>query len=189
MNEKDLHYYLYRDDDLIKSIYSQLSDAIPDLGVIEYFGGDTQNFTKDYRIEALEENNNDKQKEYLKSELKFCNIKGSGILREYANIADIKEIKHNAFYNNIVHEINNKCNNYNELIYINDNIETYPSFNDQKEVFLKMGEYCIWVKKELVNLDIAAISKLMGELNLVGYILKKPSENIPTIVRAIAIYL
>lgn len=189
MNEKDLHYYLYRDDDLIKSIYSQLEGAMPDLGVIEYFGGDTRNFTKDYRIEALEENNNDKQKEYLKSELKVCNMTGSGILREYANISDIKEIKQNSFYNNIVNEINNKCNNYNELIYINDKIETYPRFNDQKEIFLKMGEYCIWIKKELVNLDIAAISKLMGKLNLVGFILKMPSEDIPMVVRAIAIYL
>lgn len=189
MNEKDIHYYLYRDDELIKSIYSQISEVIPELGIIEYIGGDTQNYTKDYRVEALEENNKDKQKEYLKSEIKMCKMNGSAILREYANINDIKEIKQNSFYNNIVNEIANNCNSCKELVYIKNNIETYPSFNKQQEVFLKMGNNCIWIKKELVVSDIASISKLMGELNLVGYILKEETINTPKIIRAIAIYL
>lgn len=191
MKEKDLHYYLYRDEELIKSIYSQLYDELPDFGVIEYFGGDTQSISGDYKTEILEEGSKDKRKELIKGEARSSQTRGRAIIREYANIKEIKDIKRNSFYNNIVDKIALKCkdNNCKELIYLNGTIERYNGYDGQKEVFLKMEDSCIWVQKELLKTDIVSISHLMGNLNVVGFILKEASQKMPQVIVAIAIYL
>ena len=88
MKAKDLHYYLYRDEELIKSIYSQLYDELPDFGVIEYFGGDTQSISGDYKTEILEEGSKDKRKELIKGEARSSQTRGRAIIREYANIKE-----------------------------------------------------------------------------------------------------
>lgn len=191
MKAKDLHYYLYRDEELIKSIYSQLYDELPDFGVIEYFGGDTQSISGDYKTEILEEGSKDKRKELIKGEARSSQTRGRAIIREYANIKEIKDIKRNNFYNNIVDKIASKCKDENckELIYLNGKVEKYDGYSGEQEVFLKMNEACIWLQKELLKTDIVSISHLMGNLNVVGFILKEETENMPRVIVAIAIYL
>lgn len=189
---KDIHYYLYRDEELIKSIYSQLVDDISDMGIIEYFGGDTQNYTRDYRLEACEDNNEkEKCKEGLKTELKLCKSNAKAVIREYANIQEIKDMKRMVFYNDIINDIEKHCKvgKSKELIHIKGNMEMYTGYNNISETFFKMQNSCIWLKKDLIKEDIVATSRLMGELNMVGYLLKECGDAMPNIIRAIAIYI
>lgn len=189
---KDIHYYLYKDEDLIKSIYSQLVTDIPDMGIIEYFGGDTQNYSRDYRLEAAKDNSEKERcKEALKTEVKLCKANATAVIREYANIQEIKDIKRSSFYNNIINNIECQCKNgiCKELTYIKGEINMYEGYNNNSEVFFKMENKCIWVRKDLIKADITAISKLTGKLNIVGYILKEADSKTPEIIRAIAIYI
>lgn len=191
MKAKDLHYYLYKDEELIKSIYSQIYDELPDFGVIEYFGGDTQSISGDYKAEILEEASKDKRKELIKGETRSSQTRGRAIIREYANIKEIKDIKRNIFYNNIVNKIAVKCkdDNCKELIYLNGRLERYEGYKGEQEVFLKMDDSCIWLQKELLKTDIVSISHLMGNLNVVGFVLKEQTDEMPKVIVAIAIYL
>lgn len=191
--KKDIHYYLYKDEELIKSIYSQLVSDMPDVGIVEYFGGDTQNYTRDYKIEAFE---NDREKEKcdkaLKTEVKLCKANATAIIRESANIQEIKAIKRNTFYNDIIKEIECFCKteSYGRLVYLKGQIYMYRGYNDKNpEMFFEVRGKCIWLKKDLIKTDVVAVSNFTGDLNIIGYVFKKADKKMPEIIRAIAIYI
>ena len=64
----------------------------------------------------------------------------------------------------------------------------YDSYKDEPDVFVKMGECCVWLKKEYMDTTALNIANVMGTVNMIGYILEEKSEMSPRVVKALAIY-
>lgn len=209
-----INYYIYKDNDFLRSIYSQIFISTPDLGIIEYKGTNTHLYTKEIRgfgeeenetlLKYLEENagaNKDeiieKNKDKILSELRFSDTDGINIMREYANIDEIKRLNIEALYKNYIKEINNKSNkNDNNIININGSIEPYSTdeylkkFNkDPEDLFIKVNEDCVWLKHSLLDTDINIVANIFEKVNIIGYIISKKTKGYPRIIKAIVIYI
>ena len=115
-----INYYIYKDDKLMKSIYTQVFDELPDIGAIEYIGSksvnNSVNYTllgdreksknKNFEIEETEKNINRNLKNQIRGEVGFHDSYGENVIRIYANIDDIKTMVNSGLYNDIVNKIN-----------------------------------------------------------------------------------
>lgn len=198
------YYILYEDKMFLKNMYAQLFNEFPDIGQIAYIGASTRRISKDYFLDGEQTNSMDKRKSYEKQKIdrnnKQDNRKKAGItfrdnneesqIREYANIQEIKEMNNMLFYKDILRKIVNayakgKCNN---LCFVKDKVCMYDSYKDEPDVFVKMGECCVWLKKEYMDTTALNIANVMGTVNMIGYILEEKSEMSPRVVKALAIY-
>ena len=115
----------------------------------------------------------------------------SSIIREYANIQDIKEMNNMLFYRKILRGIIKYCGakDKHPICYIKSKIELYEEYNKEEEdIFVKMKNDCIWLKKNNMQTSAANMAKIMGEVCLVGYVIEEASVNRPRIIKALVIY-
>lgn len=94
------------------------------------------------------------------------------------------------FYKQLIRKIINeyvegKCNN---LCFIKDRVQMYDKYNDSEDVFVKMGEACVWLKREYMDTTALNIANVMGTVNMIGYVLEEESKTSPRVVKALAIY-
>jgi len=94
------------------------------------------------------------------------------------------------FYRKIIKKlieeyVKGKCNN---LCIIRDRVMIYDKYKEAEDVFVKMGECCVWLKKKYMDTTTINISNIMGKINMLGYVLEEASEVSPRIIKALAIY-
>lgn len=111
-------------------------------------------------------------------------------IREYANIQEIKEMNNMLFYKRLIKSLikehaTGKCNN---LCFIKDKVVMYNKYEESEDVFVKMGECCIWLKRKYMDTTAINIANVMGKVNMIGYILEEESESSPRVVKALAIF-
>ena len=198
------YYILYQDKMFIKDISAQLFDVFNDVGEIAYIGATTHKVAKDYSLDgeqanALDRKSNCKTEDverYNKNDIRkrarinICDTNEESQIREYANIKEIKEMNNMLFYKNLIKKLvyeyqNGKCNN---LCYIKDRVQMYETYKDSQDVFVKMKDSCIWLKKDYMDTTAFNLANVMGTVNMIGYILEEASENSPQVVKALAIY-
>ena len=201
-----VYYILYQDKYFMKSIYAQLFEEFPDVGQIAYIGTNTRKFSKDYSIngenfsgEDLNKNIEEKKDRYNQN-IKQDNAKKAGIglcdsveeseIREYANIHEIKEMNNFLFYKQMLRKIvlasfSKKLSN---ICHIKGRINMYDKFKEKEDVFIKMDNSCIWLKKSYMDTTAMNMAHLLGDVHVVGFILEEETKTTPRIIKAIAIY-
>ena len=94
------------------------------------------------------------------------------------------------FYKRLVRQLVNahvagKCNN---LCFIKDRVHMYDKYKETEDVFVKMNECCVWLKREYMDTTAFNIANVMGTVNMIGYVLEEANETSPRVIKAIAIY-
>ncbi|MBR6689143.1 MAG: hypothetical protein IKL68_03925 [Clostridia bacterium] len=199
------YYMIYQDKYALKNIYAQLNIDPPDVGLVSYIGANTKRRTRDYSMHAdygksNETNhgkeNHDGYKEKRRDKrgklgASYIDADESSIIREYANIQDIKEMNNMLFYRKILRGIIKYCGakDKHPICYIKSKIELYEEYNKEEEdIFVKMKNDCIWLKKNNMQTSAANMAKIMGEVCLVGYVIEEASADRPRIIKALVIY-
>lgn len=198
------YYMLYQDKAAIKNIYAQLNIELPDVGAISYIGANTHRQSRDYsfngehgyckeRKKDQEERklcNNNRNENREKAGLVICDVNESSEIREYANIGEIKEMNNMLFYRQILKKIIHYCDakeNY-PICYIKAQVELYGSYEEQEDVFVKMKDSCIWLKRKNLETSVTTMANVMGEVCLVGYIVDEAKGDKPRVIKGLVIY-
>jgi len=94
------------------------------------------------------------------------------------------------FYRQLVKRIVEECvsGRCNNLSFIKDKINIYDKFKDGEDIFVKMGNSCVWLKKEYMDATAINIVNVIGTVNMIGYILEEESDVSPRTIKALAIY-
>ena len=201
------YYMIYQDKYALKNIYAQLNIDPPDVGLVSYIGTNTKRQTRDYSIHTelgqtnefeWDKDNKVGYKERRRDKrgklgTNYIDVGESSIIREYANIQDIKEMNNMLFYRKILRGIIKYCNEQDKhpICYIHSIIELYEDFdtnNKNEDVFVKMKGDCIWLKRSNMETSELNMAKIMGEVCLVGYVIEEAKENRPRIIKALVIY-
>lgn len=111
-------------------------------------------------------------------------------IREYANIQEIKEMNNLLFYKELIKNIviecvSGRCNN---LCFVKDRIDIYDNFKEGEDIFVKMGNNCVWLKKSYMDATAINITNVIGTVNMIGYILEEENQTTPKVIKALAIY-
>lgn len=198
-----INYYIYKDDRLMKSIYTQVFDELPDIGTIEYIGSKSFNNSvnysimgdrdkaknKNFELEDKEKNINKNLKNQIRGEVGYHNTYGENVIRIYANIEDVKTMVNSGLYDNIIKQIRkSKCSKFEDLVNIKGQMVLYDNYDNQEDVFVLVDNTCVWLKKQLLDTDIRVLINILDKVNVVGIIIKKETQNFPAIIKAIAIY-
>lgn len=201
--KKEIHYYIYKDDKFMREVYNQIFDELPDIGAIEYIGSKSKNNSISYKIDGCREKSKNKNIESQESEknlnlnvehraggdIGFSQSYGEDTIRFYANIDDVKQIVNNGMYNDIIEKIaKSSCPQYADFVHIHGVLSLYDSFEESDDIFLKIDRFCIWLKKRFLDTDVVTLIKILGEVNVIGYVIKGGNESMPVILKTIAIY-
>jgi len=198
------YYILYQDKPFLKDIFAQVFVEFPDVGEIAYIGASSHRLTREYSLDGEQSNTIDKRNNFKeeqiernrkndvrkKARLEICDTNEESQIREYANIKEIKEMNNMLFYKRLIRQLVNeyssgKCNN---LCFIKDRVQMYDKYKETDDVFVKMGDCCVWLKREYMDTTAINIANVMGTVNMIGYVLEEASNASPRVVKAIAIY-
>lgn len=199
------YYILYQDKPFLKDIFAQIFAEFPDVGEIAYIGASTHRLAREYSLDGEQSNTIDKRRNFKESQLErnrkndtrkkarlnICDTNEESQIREYANIKEIKEMNNMLFYKRLIRQIVNEYENgkCNKLYFVKDKVQMYDKYKETEDVFVKMGECCIWLKRDYMDTTALNIANVMGTVNMIGYILQEANENSPRVIKAIAIYI
>lgn len=199
-----IHYYLYKDNDFMKQIYSQIFNDLPDIGIVEYiasksvsnnveykFGGDLENIDgKDLKLDDNKCNVSDREKNNIRAEIRNNNSKGINHTRIIANIDDVKQIVNTNMYNDIINYIINNISKLNpDLCLMDGKLTLLETYDNQEDVFTIVGETYLWLKTKYLDTDIRILSNIVDTVNILGYVIKDKTLTSPKIIKVIAIYI
>lgn len=198
------YYILYQDKMFLKDIFSQVFDKFPDVGEIAYIGASTHRLAKEYTLDGEQSNALDRRKNFKeeqiernrkndcrnKARLNICDTSEESQIREYANIKEIKEMNNMLFYKRLLRMLVKETakGNCNNLYFVKSRVQMYDKYTDTEDVFVKMENVCVWLKREYMDTTAINIANVMGTVNMLGYILEEAHESSPMVVKAIAIY-
>lgn len=203
--EEDKPYYMvYLDRPFLKNIYAQLYVDFPDIGVIAYVGANTYKEAYDYSVDGEQENCGESRKslEEIKQDrnskngvrgragMNFSTSSEKSEIIEHANISEIKDMNNMLFYRHIASGILNACKkSNNKICHMEGEINLYKDYDKNKnDVFVKIKDECIWLKRENLDMDLDMIN-IIGDVNMIGYIVQEKTETKPRIIKALAIYV
>lgn len=94
------------------------------------------------------------------------------------------------FYKKLIKKLINECvkGKCNNLCCMRDKVIIYDKFKESDDIFIKMGECCVWLKREYMDTTAINIANVIGEVSLLGYVLKEACETSPRIIKALAMY-
>ena len=94
------------------------------------------------------------------------------------------------FYKRLIRKLINeyasgRCNN---LCYIKDRVLMYDDYKETEDVFVRMKDSCVWLKRDYMDTTALNIANVMGKVNMLGYVLEEANDISPRVVKALAIY-
>lgn len=201
--KKRIHYYIYKDDKFMREVYNQIFDELPDIGAIEYIGSKSKSNSVSYKVDGCREKSKNKNIESTETEknlnlnvehraggdIAFSESYGEDTIRFYANIDDVKQIVNSGMYNDIIEKIaKSGCPKYADFLHLEGTLKLYDGFEDGEDIFLNIDKYCIWLKRKYLDTDIVTLIRILGEVNVIGFVVKDETKVSPAILKTIAIY-
>ena len=199
-----IHYYLYKDNDFMKQIYSQIFSDLPDIGIVEYiasksvsnnveykFGGDLENIGgEDFKLDEKKSNISNREKNNVRAEIRNSNSKGINHTRIIANIDDVKQIVNTNMYNDIINYIIGNISKLNpDLCLMDGKLTLLETYDSQEDVFTTVEGTYLWLKTKYLDTDIRILSNIVDNVNILGYVIKDKTITSPKIIKVIAIYI
>ncbi len=203
-SDKRPYYIVYQDKMFLKDISAQLFAELPDVGEIAYIGATSHKLVKDYSLDGEQANASDRRKNLNEQELErcdkhdvrkrarinICDSNEESEIREYANIPEIKEMNNMLFYKKLIQSLikeyeSGRCSN---LCFIRGRVYMYDEYKESEDVFVKMEECCVWLKKKYMDTTAINIANVLGTINMIGYVLEEESETSPKVIKALAMY-
>lgn len=183
-----MRYYLYRDIELVKEIYSQFSNLNLDLDVIERI--DAKSCSQEEGIFAEPESTlGEKHNASVKMGARTSNSSNVTTISEYANMDDVKDIRNKSFYHNLIENLSSKkvmckgvdieCGKINCMRKEQEGIDKFVEVN---------GTY-IWYESDKLSNDIYVLSTITDKIEVVGCIIKQKDDFSPKVIKAIAMYI
>ena len=210
-----MRYYIYLDKRFMKDIFA--SDGISDfeIDIMTYslqeeetlYNSNSLSPRVDYskdefnEKEKITEKNNDKKKKKgdirerkdnsLGLSSSKANTYNKTIEKRYINIEEVTDIKNMMFFDKMIKKIEYKCNDTSNRLILEEGIINYinnnTKQNEDDDIFININNKFFWLKKSLLNCDIAILSKINAKVNICGYCLNTYTQI--RIIKVLAIYM
>ena len=183
-----MRYYLYRDIELLKEIYSQFTNLNLDLDVIERI--DAKSCSQEEGIFTEPETKIDGKCDMrVKIGARTSNSSNVTTISEYANMEDVKDIHNKRFYHNLIENLRNE-KIYSQGICVEcGKMNCLRNEQTGLDKFVEINDTYIWFENDKMSNDIQIISTITKSIEVVGCIIKEQDELSPKVVKAIAMYV
>lgn len=183
-----MRYYLYRDIELLKEIYSQFTDLRLDLDVIERIDAKTC-FEEEGIFAEPETKLSEKCDSRVRIGARNTNSSNTTTISEYANISDVKEIYNKRFYHNLIENIKNKKINGKGLCIECGKMNCMRNEQEGIDKFIEVNGTYIWFECDKMSNDIHILSTITDKIEVVGCMIKEKDDRSPRVIKAIAMYV
>ena len=183
-----MRYYLYRDIELLKEIYSQLANFELDLDVIERI--DAKSCSQEEGIFTEPETKIDGKCDMrVKIGARTSNSSNITTISEYANIEDVKDIHNKRFYHSLIENLK-KDKKHMRGIYVEcGKLNCLRNEQDRLDKFVEVNGSYIWFEKDKMSNDIHILSTITNSIEVIGCIIKEKDTLSPKVIKAIAMYI
>ena len=183
-----MRYYLYRDVELLKEIYSQFVDLRLDLDVIERI--DAKTCSEEEGIFAEPEAKlSEKCDAKVRIGARNNNSSSVTTISEYANMTDIKDIYNKRFYHNLIEDLTSKKIKCNGVEIETGKINCMRSQQEGIDKFVEVNGTYIWYEYDKLSNDIHVLSTITDKIEVIGCVIKEKDSVSPKVIKAIAMYI
>ncbi len=183
-----MRYYLYRDIELIKEIYSQFIDLKIDLDVIERIDAKTC-FEEEGMFAEPETRLSNKCDAKVRIGARNTNSSNVTTISEYANISDVKDIYNKRFYHNLIENLVNKKIKCQGVYVESGKMNCMRSEQDGIDKFVEINGTYIWFEQDKLNNDVNILSTITDKIQVIGCVIKEEDNISPKVIKAIAMYI
>lgn len=182
-----MRYYLYRDIELLKEIYSQFVNLNLDLDVIERI--DAKSSSQEEGIFTEPETKIDGKCDMrVKIGARTSNSSNITTISEYANIEDVKDIHNKRFYHNLIGKLKNNVNSHGICVECGK-MNCIRSEQSGLDKFVEINGNYIWFESDKMSNDINILSTITNNIEVIGCIIKDKDDLSPKVLKAIAMYI
>ena len=183
-----MRYYLYRDIELLKEIYSQFTNMDLDLDVIERI--DAKSVSQEEGIFTEPETKIDGKCDMrVKIGARTSNSSNVTTISEYANMEDIKDIHNKRFYHNLIDNLTSKKIKCKGLDIECGKINCMRNEQEGIDKFVEVNGTYIWYEYDKLSNDIHILSTITDKITIIGCVIKEKDDISPKIIKAIAMYI
>ncbi len=183
-----MRYYLYRDIELLKEIYSQFANLDLDLDVIERI--DARTCSQEEGIFTEPETKIDGKCDMrVKIGARTSNSSNITTISEYANMDDVKAIHNKRFYHNLIENLRNKNINSQGICVESGKMNCLRNEQNGLDKFVEINGIYVWFESDKMSNDIHVLSTITNKIEVIGCIIKEGDEISPKVVKAIAMYI
>ncbi|MDD2627382.1 MAG: hypothetical protein PHR25_00575 [Clostridia bacterium] len=183
-----MRYYLYRDVDLVKEIYSQFIDLDIELDEIDHI--DARTIFQEDGIFVEPEGKICKENEDQRIKMGARSNGSTSITRisDFSNMQDVKEIYNRRFYHKLIENLRCKKIKCPGIHIEYGKINYMQLSSDFTEQFIEVNGTYIWFEYNRMDNNIQILSRITGEINVIGCLIKEANNDSPKIIKAIAMY-
>lgn len=183
-----MRYYLYRDIELLKEIYSQFSNFNLDLDVIERI--DAKSCSQEEGIFTEPESKIDGKGDMrIKIGARTANSSNITTISEYANIDDVKDIHNKRFYHNLIESLRNDKSHTQGICVECGKMNCLRNEQNGLDKFVEINNTYVWFENDKMSNDIHILSTITKNIEVIGCVIKEKDEISPKVVKAIAMYV
>lgn len=183
-----MRYYLYRDIEFLKEIYSQFINLDLNLEVIERIDAKTC-FEEESMFAEPESKVPGNCDTRFKVGARNSNSSNITTISEYANIIDVKDIYNKRFYHNLIENLKNSKHKGKGICHECGKIHCMRNDKDGVDKFVEINGAYIWFEDDKMSNDIHVVSTITDKIEVVGCIIKDEDSTSPRVIKAIAMYI
>lgn len=183
-----MRYYLYRDIELLKEIYSQFVNLNLDLDVIERI--DAKSCSQEEGIFAEPETKlASKCDSRVRIGARTSNSSNITTISEYANIEDVKDIHNKRFYHNLIENLRNKKINSQGICIECGKMNCLRNEQEGIDKFVEINGTYIWFECDKMSNDMHVLATITNNIEVIGCVIKEADDFSPKVIKAIAMYI
>ncbi len=183
-----MRYYLYRDVDLIKEIYSQFIDLDIELDEIDHI--DARTIFQEDGIFVEPEGKICKEDKNNRIKMGARSNGSTSITRisDFSNMQDVKEIYNRRFYHKLIENLRNQKIKCPGIHIESGKINYMQASGEVMDHFIEVNGTYVWFERNKMDNDIQILSRITREIDVIGCLIKEADNDSPKIIKAIAMY-
>ena len=183
-----MRYYLYRDIELLKEIYSQFANIRFDLDVIERIDAKTC-FEEEGMFAEPETKISEKCNSKVRIGARNTNSSNVTTINDYANISDVKDIYNKRFYNNLIEGLKKEAVDVKGICIECGKINCMRNDKEGLDKFIEVNGTYVWFECDKISNDVHVLAAITDKIEVVGCVIKREDLNSPKVIKAIAMYI